>query len=92
MKIPIEHRELANRAELGRMDSQHEWLASHAYASAEAIYNLTRGQASWDSTVSAMVDLHRRLVTKGEYNCRDYSKAFDSLVRRVLRTAYKCAQ
>jgi len=92
MKLAIEHPELASRYEKHPSADRRVWFASHAYSSAEAIYNLTRGEAPWDSTVAGIVDQHDNLVRGGQYFCHDYSPAFDSLVRRVLKSDYKCVE
>jgi hypothetical protein len=92
MKLAVEHPELASRYEKHPTADRRQWFASHAYSSAEAIYNLTRGEAPWDSTVSGIIDAHALLVTDGQYYCHDYEPAFDSLVQHVLgKSRYKCA-
>ena len=92
MKLAIEHPELASAFERHPTADRQEWFSSHAYSSAEAIYNLTRGDAPWDSTVAGIIDQHSSLVTNRHYYCHDYSPAFDSLVSRVLqKERYYCA-
>ena len=92
MKLAIEHPELANRPDRQPVDDRYEWLASHAYSSAEAIYNLTRGEAPWDSTVVGIIVLHHRLVKERRYTCHDYSPGFDSLVKNALKNEYRCVE
>lgn len=92
MKLAIDHPELASRYEKHPGEAKREWFASHAYSSAEAIYNLTHGEAPWDSTVAGIVDQHDRLVKMHQYYCHDYTPAFDTLVRRVLNEDYYCAK
>jgi anti-sigma-K factor RskA len=92
MKLAVEHPELASKYEKHPTTDRREWFASHAYSSAEAIYNLTHGEAPWDSTVAGMIDAHALLVTGGEYYCHDYTAAFDSLVQKVLQNRYRCAK
>jgi hypothetical protein len=92
MRVAIDHPELTSRYEKHPTADRRVWFASHAYSSAEAIYNLTRGEAPWDSTVSGIVDQHDNLVKDGQYFCHDYSPAFDSLVKRVLKSEYKCVE
>jgi hypothetical protein len=92
MKMAVDHPDLASRYERHPTEDRRQWFAAHAYSSAEAIYNLTRGEAPWDSTVAGIIDAHALLVTDGQYYCHDYTPAFDSLVHRVLGKArYRCA-
>ena len=90
MRLAVEHPELASKYEKHPTTDRRLWFASHAYSSAEAIYNLTRGEAPWDSTVAGMIDTHALLVTSGAYYCHDYSPGFDSFVHHVLQTRYHC--
>lgn len=91
MRLAIEHPNLSNRPDSLPVDDHYEWLASHAYFSAETIYDLTQGEAPWDSTVAAIVRYHHPLVRDGRYACHDFHPAFDSLVKRELRDEYRCA-
>ena len=91
MRLAVEHPELASKYEKHPTADRQLWFASHAYSSAEAIYNLTHGEAPWDSTVAGIIDTHALLVTSGEYYCHDYSPGFDSFVHHVLQTRYHCA-
>jgi hypothetical protein len=91
MKLAIEHPDLANRADAAPVDDRYEWLAAHAYFSAETIYNLTHGEAEWDSTVASIVRLHHGLVRDSKFPCGDYSPRFDSLVKAELKAEFRCA-
>lgn len=90
LKVAIDHPILAEGSDTKPIASDYGWLASHAYFSAEAIYNLTRGEPAWDSTVTAIIRYHHGLVRDTLYACADYSPAFDSLVKRQLRQEYAC--
>jgi hypothetical protein len=92
LKVAIDHPELTSRYEKHPAADRREWFDSHAYSSAEAIYNLTRGEAPWDSTVAGIIDQHDKLVKDRQYFCHDYSPGFDSLVHRVVGSAYYCAK
>lgn len=90
LKVAIDHPSLAEGSNTTPIADDYGWLASHAYFSAEAIYNLTRGEPAWDSTVTAIIRYHHGLVRDTLYACADYSPAFDSLVKRQLPQEYVC--
>ena len=90
MRLGIEHPDLSDRPDSLPVDDHYEWLAAHAYFSAETIYDLTRGEAPWDSTVAAIVRYHHALVRDGRYACHDFHPAFDSVVKRELGKEYRC--
>jgi hypothetical protein len=90
MRVAIEHPDLSDRPDSLPVDDHYEWLASHAYFSAETINELTRGEAPWDSTVAAIVRYHHALVRDGRYACHDFHASFDSIVKRELGKEYRC--
>lgn len=90
LKVAIDHPILAEGSDTTPIANDYGWLASHAYFSAEAIYNLTRGEPAWDSTVTAIIRYHHGLVRDTLYACADYSPAFDSLVKHQLAQEYVC--
>ena len=82
LKLAIEYPSLANRRPNAPVDSRYDWFASHAFFTAETIYNLTEGEHGWDRTIGAILREHRSYVIQGAFPCGDFDPDFVSLVRK----------
>jgi hypothetical protein len=60
------------------------WFAPFAMFTAESIYNLTKGEEGWESTVSHIVNDHMGYVlTKGLGRCASYTEDFIKLTQNL---------
>jgi hypothetical protein len=81
--------------ELYEEEKEYLWYGSHAYLTAETVYNLTKGDEAWDATVARLVRDHEAFfyyelyVTKGGV-CQEFDRGFIAFVEEQLNESGLC--
>jgi hypothetical protein len=90
-KLSLEYPKFASWPEGRPVTDEYETFAANAYFTAESLYNLTHGQAAWDSTVVGIIRFHSGLVRDGRFACSAYNDRFVRLVRMIYKAKFECA-
>jgi hypothetical protein len=57
-------------------------FASNVLFTAETIYNMEKGESSWEQTVKGLVDNHLPFIFSNEFPCKEYDARFIAFIRK----------
>jgi hypothetical protein len=85
LQLAVEHPELASRPESAPVDSAYDWFASHAFFTAETIWELAQDDPGWLRAVDAIIREHRGYLVQGAFPCGDYDPGFEAYLQKKVQ-------